>query len=367
MRHPLYDIDPESIASLNGRAHPGGGTTTIEVMSGEGLIEDQFEAQLRGLEIAYKEPVLRVLASLADKLDSGVAFASADEVDAIIKRFADDIGTDEGLEEPAQPQNTPGGKDKNTLIQEAKKITAVLRKFLDNAYQPLRTQWMGQGGMDSYKEAQTTVELLDAALNDNDIPEAILLARKLLPTENKEMWEGGSGFIGFNVGLYKLNWQDDEANKFINSARQLVGTLNKAQKAPDAPVVSRTRSGPASTDYYNVLVPLLQEIKNLDVRVASLLKKYPAYLKTNRAALNKFIERIRQPDFQQHMSIAGTLDMTENEIKKAENINQQFVNDQRQDLVQIKAALSKMIEIMNAAYMESTKVVQAPAPVGGAQ
>lgn len=90
MSESLYDIQNFGIEDLNAWAHPGGGTETIEVPSGQGLVEDQFEAHLQGLHIAYKEPLAHALASLANKLDENGKEKVASQVDSIIQKLAED-------------------------------------------------------------------------------------------------------------------------------------------------------------------------------------------------------------------------------------------------------------------------------------
>lgn len=120
----LYDVNPqESAEAVNIAAHPGGGTMILNVASGEGLVEDIFEAQLRGLEIAYKEPIGRVLASLANRLDDLGIEKSANLVDGILEKFAaesggstssgevggEDLGSDafEFMDEPDEESSDP--------------------------------------------------------------------------------------------------------------------------------------------------------------------------------------------------------------------------------------------------------------------
>lgn len=88
MSNPLYGIDPEPLASLNGRAHPGGGTATVEMPSGEGLVEDGFQAQLRAMEIAYREPVARHLVQLAELLEHTGTKKSTAAIDELLEKWA---------------------------------------------------------------------------------------------------------------------------------------------------------------------------------------------------------------------------------------------------------------------------------------
>ena len=86
--NPLYHVHPDSAADVNKESHPGGGTVTLEVPSGEGLVEDLFETQLRGLSVAMKEPTLNVLAKLADKLEKFNAIKYASIIDEFIYKIA---------------------------------------------------------------------------------------------------------------------------------------------------------------------------------------------------------------------------------------------------------------------------------------
>lgn len=82
-RESLYNLPIEGVADMNMRAHPGGGNEMVEVASGEGLVEDLYETQLRSLYIAYHEPLGR-LAGLAGKLEAMGAVKASNQVDNII-------------------------------------------------------------------------------------------------------------------------------------------------------------------------------------------------------------------------------------------------------------------------------------------
>lgn len=83
----LYGLPTESQEALNRRAHPGGGTETMVVESGEGLVEDQFEAHLKGLYVAYREPTAGRLAVLASSLEDIGEENLAEEVDDVLADF----------------------------------------------------------------------------------------------------------------------------------------------------------------------------------------------------------------------------------------------------------------------------------------
>ena len=87
MAQKLYNVSPESHASLNARAHPGGGTEAVELRSGEGLVEDQYEAQLKGLYVAYREPAAVRLAGLAIELEKSGFVELASSVDNALGNF----------------------------------------------------------------------------------------------------------------------------------------------------------------------------------------------------------------------------------------------------------------------------------------
>lgn len=85
--HVLYNVHPHGFEDQNVVAHPGGGTETVEVPSGEGLVEDQYEAHLRAMDIAYREPVAEVLAALGDHLEESGFSKMASHVDELLEQF----------------------------------------------------------------------------------------------------------------------------------------------------------------------------------------------------------------------------------------------------------------------------------------
>ena len=83
----LYGLPTQSHDNLNQQAHPGGGTETIAIASGEGLVEDQYEAQLKSLYVAYREPTAGRLAALAGDLEEIGCDELAEEVDEVLAGF----------------------------------------------------------------------------------------------------------------------------------------------------------------------------------------------------------------------------------------------------------------------------------------
>ena len=81
MTDGFYDVHPVHMSDINQEAHPGGGTEVVEVPSFEGLVEDQFEAHLRHLEVAYKQPTAVRLAQLSEQLEKSGNCSMAEEID----------------------------------------------------------------------------------------------------------------------------------------------------------------------------------------------------------------------------------------------------------------------------------------------
>lgn len=70
-------------ADMNQAAHPGGGTVVTEA-SGEGLVEDLFEAHLRHLDVATKSAVATRLADVATAVEGMGLTRAAEAVDSIL-------------------------------------------------------------------------------------------------------------------------------------------------------------------------------------------------------------------------------------------------------------------------------------------
>lgn len=85
----LYNLPTESHQSLNQRAHPGGGVEVAGIESGEGLVEDQYEAHLKGLYVAYREPAAGKIAALAGALEKEGFGELAEQVDEVLAGFYD--------------------------------------------------------------------------------------------------------------------------------------------------------------------------------------------------------------------------------------------------------------------------------------
>jgi len=83
----LYGITVEPLTDLNQRAHRGGGTETVETPSGEGLVEDQYEAHLKTMYVAYREPSAVKMAQLASKLEKAGFAEFAEKVDEVLAEF----------------------------------------------------------------------------------------------------------------------------------------------------------------------------------------------------------------------------------------------------------------------------------------
>jgi len=111
-RKYLYDIHPVGSESQNAMAHPGGGTETVEIASGEGLVEDLYESHLVALEIAYSTPVASELAKLANDLEDQGLVSLANNVDDTLANFV---------------------KQANPLMKELRDALGVLRSIIRGA------------------------------------------------------------------------------------------------------------------------------------------------------------------------------------------------------------------------------------------
>ena len=83
----LYGLPTESQSNLNQRAHPGGGVETVSIQSGEGLVEDLYEAHLKGLYVAYREATAGRIAALAGNLEQAGFGELAEKVDEVLAGF----------------------------------------------------------------------------------------------------------------------------------------------------------------------------------------------------------------------------------------------------------------------------------------
>lgn len=87
MTRSLYNSDDVHINELLRDAHPEGSVTVIEDPSKEGVFEDSIEAQMRTLKMVYKQPMVAVVASLADKLEALGASDLSSAIDKIAYDF----------------------------------------------------------------------------------------------------------------------------------------------------------------------------------------------------------------------------------------------------------------------------------------
>lgn len=87
--HEYYygGISVEPLTHIHQRAHPGGGMEIVETQSGEGLVEDQYEAHLKNLYVAYREPAAVRVAGLAAQLEKAGFAVVAAQVDEALGRF----------------------------------------------------------------------------------------------------------------------------------------------------------------------------------------------------------------------------------------------------------------------------------------
>ena len=82
----LYNSDMV-LNDLLREAHPEGSVKVIDTPSKEGVVEDSVDSQLKALRVIYKQPVAKVLAGLAEKLEKFGAQELSESVDAIAYDF----------------------------------------------------------------------------------------------------------------------------------------------------------------------------------------------------------------------------------------------------------------------------------------
>jgi hypothetical protein len=225
----LYDLRPGDFAYQNAEAHPGGGTETVEVPSGEGVVEDQFEAHLRAMEIAYREPTAAILASLANGLDSLGFEKRASQVDSVLESFvalgANESARDKLIELVARLAE---------LLSKAKK--SWKHEFFDN---PLKDR------PENLIKAENIVRQLQVGINkaNQDWPALSALAKTLLPENDPEMWDGSM----FTDGLEDLRWDARDRREFIKSVDGMVKLIDDIQfpdesgRAREAPVAPKAK------------------------------------------------------------------------------------------------------------------------------
>lgn len=106
----------ETAEDMNMRAHPGGGASTVELPSTEGLVEDLYEAQMKNIEIAQGKSRLATLAELANNLEDAGINKYANYVDNIINKIA--------------AENT----DIEKIIESSKYIHSFLKQNVANSF-----------------------------------------------------------------------------------------------------------------------------------------------------------------------------------------------------------------------------------------
>lgn len=81
----LYNTDGIHISKMLRDAHPDGSVSVIDAK--EGIVEDSIEAQIKALKTIYKEPMAKVMASLADQLEALGAKDLSQSIDALAYDF----------------------------------------------------------------------------------------------------------------------------------------------------------------------------------------------------------------------------------------------------------------------------------------
>lgn len=208
----LYGLKPDDFAIQNASAHPGGGTEVVEIASGEGLVEDQFEAHLRGMEVAYREPTAQVLAALANDLDN-VGFSKlASAVDSTLEKFV-------VIAEDAEFVNR--------MREKAEELSGIMME--------VQRKWHQQKGGDykSYSDARSLVEKISGtllsqdALDIQDWNDIHTYASLLLPERNRELWDGSM----MSPGLRNFNWPEGGQGRFVKLLHDMIREIGPVLRA----------------------------------------------------------------------------------------------------------------------------------------
>lgn len=87
MTRSLYNTPGVHINNLLHEAHPAGSANIIDSPTHEGVVEDSIEAQMKTIKMVYKQPIAKVVASLAEQLESLGALDMAERVDDLGYNF----------------------------------------------------------------------------------------------------------------------------------------------------------------------------------------------------------------------------------------------------------------------------------------
>lgn len=120
MTRSLYNTPDVHINDLLRDAHPTGSANIIDTPSHEGIVEDSIEAQMQTLKMVYKQPVAKVIASLAETLEELGATDLSEGVDKLAFDF---------YHEPVLVKIAgPGGSDKAVIA--ANLMKKVLTQYM---------------------------------------------------------------------------------------------------------------------------------------------------------------------------------------------------------------------------------------------
>jgi hypothetical protein len=120
MTRSLYNTPDVHINDLLRDAHPAGSANIIDSPSREGVVEDSIEAQMQSLKMVYKQPVAKVIASLAETLETLGATDLSEGVDKLAFDF---------YHEPLLVKVAgPGGSDK--AITAALLMKRILTQYM---------------------------------------------------------------------------------------------------------------------------------------------------------------------------------------------------------------------------------------------
>lgn len=240
---PLYGLTVEPLTNMNQRAHQGGGTETVEVASGEGLVEDQYEAHLKNLYVAYREPTAAKIAELASKLEKLGCAKLAEQVDEVLAGYF----SPELVKMAVRPPTIQEQMDSQDRADAAEKATGKEKIIPDLE---LLQQASASAG-EKAKDAETRLGQIEEKFKNATLPsERRLLARER-DTIAKELRAAEKSALQAEQAVSKARRAksiSDWATKVKGVGTRMVGKGKVPSAVPAAaPVVAEEAGAATST------------------------------------------------------------------------------------------------------------------------
>lgn len=254
----LYGLPTESQEALNRRAHPGGGTETMVVESGEGLVEDQFEAHLKGLYVAYREPTAGRLAVLASALEEIGEENLAEEVDDVLADFYEVELVKSAI--PAIPGWAEGvAAEGVAAARGAGGAVGPWGMSAEVASMLPRAGWLGLGAISWTLQAAAFLELQLA-------PFQLLLGSKLedIETDTKDLiaeiedWKKDPDVAKQQQTIAAMIRDANILSQLAVNTQALISDLGSSEKGPTAELQANLKR---MTDLHLGLVQKLEQVK----------------------------------------------------------------------------------------------------------